>query len=73
MREFVCRTTRPVFLELSAWPTLNFDGDPGTSPFDIKRQGKSESKLNGKEIKENKEDIESVNKEEVCLSKGQLG
>lgn len=63
-----CRTTRPVFLELSAWPTLNFDGDPGTCPFDTKRQGKPESKLISKEVKENKKNIEFINKEEVHYS-----
>lgn len=54
-----------MFLELSSWPTLNFDGDPGSCPFDTKKQGKVESKLINKEVKENKEDIESLNKEEV--------
>ncbi|XP_020299659.1 uncharacterized protein LOC109863669 isoform X2 [Pseudomyrmex gracilis] len=38
--ESVRRTTRPVFLELSSWPTLNFDGDPGSCPFDTRKQGK---------------------------------
>lgn len=59
------RTTRPVFLELSSWPTLNFGGDPGSCPFDTKKQGKVESKLINKEVKENKKDSESLNKEEV--------
>ncbi|XP_067211480.1 protein chiffon isoform X2 [Linepithema humile] len=58
------KTTRPVFLELSSWPTLNFDGDPGSCPFDTKKQEKLESKLTNKEVKENKEDIESINKAE---------
>lgn len=38
-------------MELQSWPTFNFDGDPGSCPFDIK--GK-EGEIN-KEIKENKE------------------
>ncbi|XP_029676227.1 uncharacterized protein LOC115243407 isoform X2 [Formica exsecta] len=58
------RITRPVFLELSSWPTLNFDGDLGSCPFDTKKQGKRESKLINKEIKENKEAIESTNRVE---------
>ncbi|XP_011338622.1 uncharacterized protein LOC105280094 isoform X2 [Ooceraea biroi] len=62
--ESFCRTTRPVFLELSSWPTFNFDGDPGSCPFDTKKQGKVENKLINKEVKENKEDSESINKEE---------
>lgn len=63
----LCRNTRPVFLELSAWPTLNFDGDPGSCPFGTKKQGKLENKFISREIKENKEGIESINKEEVRL------
>lgn len=58
------RTTRPVFLELSSWPTLNFDGDPGSCPFNTKKQGKRESKLTNKEIKENKQAVESTNRTE---------
>ncbi|XP_072745250.1 uncharacterized protein [Anoplolepis gracilipes] len=58
------RVTRPVFLELSSWPTLNFDGDLGSCPFDTKKQGKRESKLTNKEIKENKEAIESTKRAE---------
>lgn len=63
---FFCRDTRPVFLELSTWPTLNFDGDPGTCPFDAKRREKLENKTN-KEVKENREAI--ANKKEVCCHK----
>lgn len=59
------RTARPVFLELPSWPTLNFDGDPGSCPFDTKKQERIESKLINREVKENKEDSDSVNKEEV--------
>ncbi|KYN07293.1 Protein chiffon, partial [Cyphomyrmex costatus] len=58
------KTTRPVFLELSSWPTLNFDGDPGSCPFDTKKQEKRESKLINKEVKENKRNTESINKTE---------
>lgn len=54
-----------MFLELSAWPTLNFDGDPGSCPFDTKKQEKQAGKLIGKEVKENKKNIEYINKEEV--------
>lgn len=57
-----------MFLELPSWPTLNFAGDPGSCPFDTKKQGKPESKLTNKEVKENKEDIESTNKAEVRSS-----
>ncbi|OXU24268.1 hypothetical protein TSAR_009626 [Trichomalopsis sarcophagae] len=58
------RETRPVFLELQAWPTLNFDGDPGSCPFDLKRREKKEVSIN-KEIKENREKYFNPN-----LSKG---
>ncbi|XP_025161028.1 uncharacterized protein LOC105188490, partial [Harpegnathos saltator] len=58
------RNTRPVFLELSAWPTLNFDGDPGSCPFDTKKQVKQAGRLIGREVKENKKNIEYINKEE---------
>lgn len=57
-----------MFLELSAWPTLNFDGDPGSCPFDAKKQEKQTGKLIGKEVKENKKNIEYINKEEVRRS-----
>lgn len=58
-----------MFLELSSWPTLNFDGDLGSCPFDTKKQGKArESKLINKEIKENKEAIKSTNRAEVRYS-----
>lgn len=57
-----------MFLELSSWPTLNFDGDLGSCPFDTKKQGKRENKLINKEIKENKEAIESTNRAEVHYS-----
>ncbi|XP_011174238.1 uncharacterized protein LOC105206430 isoform X1 [Solenopsis invicta] len=60
----IYRTTRPVFLELSSWPTLNFDGDPGSCPFDTKKQETRENKLTNKEVKENKRNIESINKAE---------
>ncbi|XP_044580242.1 myb-like protein X isoform X2 [Cotesia glomerata] len=40
------RDTRPVFLELPVWPTLNFDGEPGTCPFDKPRKIKEEEKKN---------------------------
>lgn len=57
-----------MFLELSSWPTLNFDGDPGSCPFDTKKQEKRESKLINKEVKENKRNTESINKAEVHYS-----
>lgn len=51
-----CRETRPVFLELQSWPTLNFDGDPGSCPFDLKRRDKKEAAASiNREIKENRE------------------
>lgn len=40
-------------MELQSWPTFNFDGDPGSCPFDIK--GKEGDIAINKEIKENKE------------------
>ncbi|XP_044006097.1 putative histone-lysine N-methyltransferase 1 [Aphidius gifuensis] len=45
------RETRPVFLELPVWPTINFDGDFGSCPFDRKK------KQEDKQIKINKSDI----------------
>lgn len=58
-----CRNTRPVFVELPVWPTLNFHGDPGSCPFNTKRREKLE-KLR-KEVKENREGIRAINQEEV--------
>ncbi|XP_014208744.1 myb-like protein X isoform X2 [Copidosoma floridanum] len=49
------RETRPVFVELKSWPTLNFDGEPGSCPFDLKRREKKEVLCANKEIKENRE------------------
>ncbi|XP_011500760.1 PREDICTED: uncharacterized protein LOC105364525, partial [Ceratosolen solmsi marchali] len=49
------RDSRPVFLELQSWPTLNFDGEPGSCPFDLKRKESKETTSNNKEIKENRE------------------
>lgn len=46
--------TRPIFLELPNWPRLNFDGEPGTCPFDSKRREDKEIKISSKDIKENK-------------------
>ncbi|XP_014609590.1 PREDICTED: uncharacterized protein LOC106789681 isoform X1 [Polistes canadensis] len=63
--ESLRRDKRPVFLELSTWPTLNFDGDPGTSPFDTKRRGKLENKTD-KEVKENRE---AIAKKKECQGK----
>lgn len=59
------RNTRPVFVELPVWPTLNFHGDPGSCPFNTKRREKLE-KL-GKEVKENREGIPVINQEEVIF------
>nr|XP_003699234.1 PREDICTED: uncharacterized protein LOC100881410 [Megachile rotundata] len=56
------RNTRPVFVELPVWPTLNFYGDPGSCPFNTKRREKLE-KLR-KEVKENREGIQHINQEE---------
>ncbi|XP_029048850.1 uncharacterized protein LOC114878804 isoform X1 [Osmia bicornis bicornis] len=56
------RNTRPVFVELPVWPTLNFHGDPGSCPFNTKRREKLE-KLR-KEVKENREGIQRINREE---------
>ncbi|XP_053997623.1 uncharacterized protein LOC128886609 isoform X1 [Hylaeus anthracinus] len=56
------RSTRPVFVELPVWPTLNFSGDPGSCPFNTKRREKVE-KLRA-EVKENREGIQPVKQEE---------
>ncbi|KAG7198784.1 hypothetical protein KM043_001765 [Ampulex compressa] len=56
------RSTRPVFLELPAWPTLNFYGAPGSCPFNVRRREKLDNKDIGKEVNENREGIESVKK-----------
>lgn len=64
MNCLICRETRPVFLELQAWPTLNFDGDPGSCPFDLKRREKKEVFIN-KEIKENREKYFNPNTSKV--------
>ena len=55
------RNTRPVFVELPVWPTLNFCGDPGSCPFNTKRRDKLE-KLRT-EVKENREGIQPVKQE----------
>ncbi|XP_076244092.1 uncharacterized protein LOC143185194 isoform X2 [Calliopsis andreniformis] len=56
------RNTRPVFVELPVWPTLNFYGDPGSCPFNTKRREKPE-KLRA-EVKENREGIQPIKQEE---------
>lgn len=56
------RDSRPVFVELPVWPTLNFHGDPGSCPFATKRREKLE-KLE-KEVKENREGIRAINQGE---------
>ncbi|XP_024939867.1 uncharacterized protein LOC107266767 isoform X2 [Cephus cinctus] len=57
--ESLRRDTRPVFLELSSWPTLNFDGESGTCPFDIKRrEDKNGKNLITKEVKENRAGVD---------------
>ncbi|XP_017892847.1 uncharacterized protein LOC108632662 isoform X2 [Ceratina calcarata] len=60
--ESLHRATRPVFVELSVWPTLNLNGDPGSCPFNSKKREKAE-KLR-KEVKENQGGIQTTNKEE---------
>ncbi|XP_012286367.1 uncharacterized protein LOC105702957 isoform X2 [Orussus abietinus] len=58
------RETRPVFLELPVWPKLNFDGDPGSCPFD-KPQVRKQVNTVGKNVKENRgdRDLATVNNE----------
>ncbi|XP_033343019.2 uncharacterized protein LOC117230061 isoform X1 [Megalopta genalis] len=56
------RNTRPVFLELPVWPTLNFSGQLGSCPFNTKRREKPE-KLRA-DIKENRERIQPIKEEE---------
>lgn len=55
------RETKPVFLELQSWPTINFDGERGSCPFVFKRRAKKEAS-ESKETKENWE-AANVNKE----------
>ncbi|XP_043461206.1 uncharacterized protein LOC122497884 isoform X2 [Leptopilina heterotoma] len=55
------RETKPVFLELQSWPTINFDGERGSCPFVFKRRSKKEAS-ESKETKENWE-AANVNKE----------
>ncbi|XP_011300467.1 uncharacterized protein [Fopius arisanus] len=50
------RDTRPVFLELSVWPTLNLEGEPGTCPFDRKKK-EEEVKVEKKEKSDSKRDM----------------
>ncbi|XP_076290722.1 uncharacterized protein LOC143214057 isoform X1 [Lasioglossum baleicum] len=56
------RNTRPVFVELPVWPTLNFSGPLGSCPFNTKRREKPE-KLRA-DVKENRERIQPVKEEE---------
>ncbi|KAJ8675476.1 hypothetical protein QAD02_011262 [Eretmocerus hayati] len=56
------RETRPIFVELQAWPTINFDGEPGSCPFDVKKREKKEVESVNKEIKENREKHHNHNK-----------
>lgn len=58
------RNTRPVFLELPAWPILNFQGDPGSCPFGKKRREQAACKTIRKEVKENREATLTIKKEE---------
>ncbi|XP_048505492.1 uncharacterized protein LOC105692528 isoform X2 [Athalia rosae] len=51
------RDTRPIFLELPAWPKLNFEGEPGSCPFDVNRREKKEITISSKDIKENTKDL----------------
>lgn len=53
---YFLRDTRPVFLELPLWPKLNFDGDPGTCPFDTRVRDKKVNK---------EESVSLLNKEKV--------
>nr|XP_031835730.1 uncharacterized protein LOC116428340 isoform X1 [Nomia melanderi] len=56
------RNTRPVFIELPVWPTLNFSGESGSCPFNTKRRDKPE-RLRA-EVKENRERIQPIKEEE---------
>ncbi|XP_078045946.1 uncharacterized protein LOC144474687 [Augochlora pura] len=56
------RNTRPVFLELPVWPTLNFSGQLGSCPFNTKRREKPE-KLRA-DIKENRDRNQPIKEEE---------
>lgn len=57
------RNTRPVFIELPVWPTLNFFGESGSCPFNTKKRDKPE-RLRA-EVKENRERIQPIKEEEV--------
>lgn len=51
------RETRPVFLELPVWPSINLDGEPGSCPFDRKNKKNEVKKLEKKEPSEAKKDM----------------
>ncbi|XP_051176558.1 repetitive organellar protein-like isoform X2 [Leptopilina boulardi] len=56
------RETKPVFLELQSWPTINFDGERGSCPFVFKKPRAKKEASESKETKENWE-AANVNKE----------
>ena len=43
--ESAAATTRPIFAELKAWPSLHFDGRPGSSPFSVPSSRQRNKKL----------------------------
>lgn len=43
--ENVARLNKPVFAELKAWPTIYYDGKPGTSPFSVPSSKEKTKKL----------------------------
>ena len=62
----VCRENRPIFAELQSWPKINFDGEPGSCPFDIKKAKENrETTTTNKEVKENKEKYINHNNSKV--------
>lgn len=43
--ENTARRNKPVFAELKAWPTIYYDGKPGTSPFSVPSSKEKSKKL----------------------------
>ena len=43
--ESAAATTRPIFAELKSWPSLHFDGRPGSSPFSVPSSRQRNKKL----------------------------
>ena len=67
--ESTAATTRPIFAELKAWPSLHFDGRPGSSPFSVPSSRQRNKKL-AKRLDLQLEPSQSVRrKEETAAAK----